>query len=104
MIYYKHTAIVHLCTAYTLKTVGSNTPLESRKLSLFVVHDTQLTSGTFLSFLLEIESGIVSMFNKFFACEFSETDTSHLRNVSPRYVHGPNPNSGPDDKEVIRNN
>ena len=104
MIYYKHTAIVHLCTANTLIPLGSNIPLESQKLSLFVVHDTQLTSGTFSSFLSRIESGIVSMFNKFFACELSETDVSHLRNASPRYVHGPNPNSGPDDKEVIRNN
>ena len=68
------------------------------------MHDTQLTSGTLLSFLLEIETGIVSMFNKFFACEFSETDASSLRNPSPRYVHRPNPNSEPDDKEVIRNN
>ena len=83
MIYYKHTAIVHLCTANTFTTVGSDTPLESKRLSLFVVHDTQLTSGTFPSFLIEIKSGIVSMFNKFFACEFSETDASYLRNASP---------------------
>ena len=93
-----------MCTASTLIPVGSITPLVSQKLGLFVVHGTQLTSGTFPGALQEIASGFVSMFMKFFACEFCETHVSHLRNATLRYVHRPTRNSGPDDKEVIRNN